>query len=97
MQELSIKIAIAGRTYPLTIKRENEEVVRKAVKLIEDKIRDYGENYSVRDKQDLLAMCTLHFVNQYLEIEGKQSNVDSESLDKLHALNDLLDSCLKKD
>ncbi len=96
MQELSIKIAIAGRTYPLTIKRENEELVTKAVKLIEDKIKDYGDNYSVRDKQDLLAMCTLHFVNQYLELAGKTSNVDSETLDSLTRMNDLLDNCLKK-
>ena len=95
MQELSIKIAIAGRTYPLTIKRDNEELVRKAVKLIEDKIKDYGDNYSVRDKQDLLAMCTLHFVNQFLELDGKKTNLDSETLGNLNRMNDLLDNCLK--
>lgn len=97
MQELSIKVVIAGRMYPLTIKRENEETVRKAVKLIEERLKDYSDNYSVKDKQDLLAMCSLHFVNQYLELEGKQTEDDVESVVKLHEINELLDSCLKSE
>jgi cell division protein ZapA (FtsZ GTPase activity inhibitor) len=96
MQDLSIKINIAGRTYPLTIKRDREELVRKAVKLIEDKIRDYGENYSVRDKQDLLAMCTLHFVNLFLELESKSNSIDSSLLDDLQKIDKMLDGYLKQ-
>ena len=30
MSQLSIKVNIAGRTYPLTIERSEEEMIRKA-------------------------------------------------------------------
>jgi cell division protein ZapA (FtsZ GTPase activity inhibitor) len=94
MQDISIKIAIAGRTYPLTIKREKEEFLRKAAKLIDEKIRDYEQNYSVRDKQDLLAMCALHFVNLFIELDGKSSSVDAKTVEEFLRLDKLIDDCL---
>ena len=35
MSELSIKVVIGGRTYPLTINRDDEEKIRKSVSEIE--------------------------------------------------------------
>ena len=87
MGDLSIKLTIANRVYPLSIKREDEENVRKATKLIEDSIRDYEENYSVRDKQDLLAMCALQFANQVVTDEGKFVLEDNSIEEKLAALD----------
>ena len=40
---------------------EEEEIIRRAAKLINDRVKEYQENYAVRDKQDLLAMIALHF------------------------------------
>lgn len=71
MEELSVKVVIAGRTYPLTIKRSEEESVRKAARYINESIKKYEENYSVRDKQDLLAMFALQTASQNLELESK--------------------------
>jgi cell division protein ZapA (FtsZ GTPase activity inhibitor) len=59
MSDLSIKVTIAGRVYPLTINREEEESVRLAAKRIEDSIKLFQQNYAVKDKQDLLAMTAL--------------------------------------
>lgn len=59
MSELSIKITIANRVYPLSIKAEEEERIRRTAKMINDRIRDYENDYAVKDKQDLLAMCAL--------------------------------------
>ena len=87
MGELSIKLTIANRVYPLSIKRQEEENVRKATKLIEDSIKDYEENYSVRDKQDLLAMCALQFANQVVSDEGKFVLDDNNIEEKLGALD----------
>ena len=56
MNELSIKVTIAGRTYPLTIDRSEEEKIRVAVSKINDNIKDLRDNYAVKDTQDLLAM-----------------------------------------
>jgi len=59
MSELSIKVNIAGRIYPLTIKRNEEQAVRNAAKEIENNIKNLQDNYAVKDKQDLLAMTAL--------------------------------------
>jgi cell division protein ZapA (FtsZ GTPase activity inhibitor) len=62
MAEVSLKILIAGRTYPLTIKQEDEQAVQSAAKMINDKVKEFEVNYSVRDKQDLLAMSALNLL-----------------------------------
>lgn len=62
MSELSIKVIIAGRTYPLTIDREEEQVVRAAANQINEAIKALQESYAVRDSQDLLAMAALQLV-----------------------------------
>ena len=43
---LSIKINIANRIYPLTINRDAEENIRKAVKKIEERLKFYEKNYA---------------------------------------------------
>src|SRR5690606_40820313 len=61
------------RIYPLRVDMEEEEVIRRAVKLINDKIKEFQENYAVRDKQDLLSMCVLHYATAMLKAERKSS------------------------
>lgn len=67
LAELSIKITIANRIYPLTIQASEEETIRKAAKYINESIKNYSENYSTRDKQDLLAMVALEVATKLLE------------------------------
>ena len=64
MSELSIKVIVGGRTYPLTIKREEEEKIRKAVSEIENNIKNLKDNYAVVDMQDLLAMTSLEYATE---------------------------------
>ena len=52
MSKLSIKINIAGRIYPMKIERKNEEGIRKSVKIIEERLKFYQQNYAIKDKQD---------------------------------------------
>ncbi len=70
-EKLKIKISIADRVYPLTINPGQEEGLRKAAKNIDKLIKQFENNYAVRDKQDVLAMCALQFA----------SSVEQESLD----------------
>jgi len=97
MGELSIKVTIANRVYPLTIERSEEENVRKAVKLIEEKIRFFEKNYSVRDVQDLLAMCALQFANEALEFETRNLVDEDGLLDKLEKIDKLVVDTLKSE
>lgn len=59
--KLKIKISIADRVYPLNVDPSQEEGLRIASKKIEAMIKQFEENYAVRDKQDVLAMCALQF------------------------------------
>ena len=79
MSDLSIKVNIAGRVYPLTINREEEESVRLAAKRIEDSIKVFQENYAVKDKQDLLAMTALQLAT-VKEKPSEQNNNNQEEI-----------------
>ena len=79
MSELSIKVVIGGRTYPLTINREDEEKIRKSVSEIENNIKNLKENYAVNDMQDLLAMTTLEYANDSVT---RNNSLEIEKLSK---------------
>jgi len=79
MSELSIKVVIGGRTYPLTIDRDDEEKIRKSVSEIENNIKNLKENYAVNDMQDLLAMTALEYANDSVT---KNNSVEIEKLSK---------------
>jgi cell division protein ZapA len=94
-EKLKIKVTIGDRVYPLTIKNEGEEEgVRKAVKKINDLIRKFEENYEVRDKQDVLAMCALQFASLQ-EVKSIYNEQDGEVIEaKLKQMSALLDAHL---
>jgi cell division protein ZapA len=77
MSSLSIKVNIAGRTYPLTIAREEEEMIRKAAAEINKNIDLLKQSYAVKDNQDLLAMTALQFATKSVE------EIDSVEYEKL--------------
>ena len=59
-----IKLNIGNRVYPLSVDINQEEILRKAAKQINQMINDYESKYAVRDKQDSLAMCALQILSQ---------------------------------
>jgi cell division protein ZapA (FtsZ GTPase activity inhibitor) len=64
MDKISLKIIIAGRTYPLTIKKEEEAVIKAAAEKINSNIKKLQGSYAVKDMQDLLAMTSLQMAVQ---------------------------------
>ena len=93
--KLKIKISIADRVYPLTVELPQEEGLRSASKKIDVMIKQFEENYAVRDKQDVLAMCALQFASQ-VEQKQVESSIDSKDLERLKKINDLLFDYLEK-
>ncbi|WP_027125181.1 cell division protein ZapA [Gelidibacter mesophilus] len=93
-EQLKIKLSIANRVYPLTIAPDQEEGLRKAAKKIETMIGQFEQNYSVRDKQDVLAMCALQFASQVEQKMIDKDNVSEDVKNRLTALDDLLHSHL---
>ncbi|MDX9812214.1 MAG: cell division protein ZapA [Bacteroidales bacterium] len=72
--KLSIRVNIADRYYPLKVERENEEKIRKAARMINEKILQYKQRYVDKDIQDFLAMASLQYVIKLTEEEEKLSN-----------------------
>ena len=90
---LSIKVQIAERFYPLKIKRPDEEKIRKAARMINDKVLQYKQRYTDKDSQDFMAMAALQFVISLLDCEQQQNVVSLN--EELSDLNSELEELLK--
>ncbi len=91
--KLSIKVNVADRYYPLKIERRDEEKIRKAARLINEKVLQYKQRYLDKDVQDFLAMAALQFVTRIIEMEDKTDISPLEQ--KLQDLNEELEEYLK--
>lgn len=69
MSKLSLKVVVAGRTYPLSVEENEVQKVEAAAKDINKAVKMLQDNYAVKDMQDLLAMTALQLAVK----EGKQS------------------------
>lgn len=96
MEDTSIKIKIGDRSYPMTVKSEQEDVMMKAAKLINERLKVYEANYSVKEMQDLLAMCALEFATKYLENENKRNSIDEVVGDQLEDMERFLSQYLSQ-
>jgi cell division protein ZapA len=90
LNELSVNINIAGRIYPLEINTDEEEMVRAAGKLVNDKLQSYAEQFSLRDNQDGLAMFAIEIATQYEKLIAQMKNDDKQIETQLAQLNELL-------
>src|SRR3546814_1109995 len=87
MGEISIKINIADRVYPMKVDMQEEEDIRKAAKNINEHMRSLQQMYDVRDKQDLLSMSLLHYGTVALKYDDKKINEDNGLSDQLKVLH----------
>jgi cell division protein ZapA len=95
-EKLKIKISIADRVYPLTVDLNQEEGLRSASKKIDAMIKEFEQNYAVRDKQDVLAMCALQFAAQVEQKQIDKSTIEESTKIRLEKLNELLGDYLNK-
>ncbi len=78
MAEVSLKVLVAGRTYPLTVKHEEEQTVLNAASMINEKVKDLEKNYAIRDRQDLVAMAALNLLVTQLNTPKKSPELEKE-------------------
>lgn len=90
--KLSIKLHIANRIYPMKIERESEEYIRNAVKQIEGRLKFYEDNYAIKDKQDLLAMCLIEYASKFESVNNKNVVEDDGFTEKLTEIEAILSS-----
>ncbi|MEE3085943.1 MAG: cell division protein ZapA [Bacteroidota bacterium] len=89
-EKIKIKLTVADRVYPLTISPDQEASLRVSAKKIDEMTKQLEENYAVRDKQDVLAMCALQYAAQ-LENQLENNSMKDKPSNKINELIELID------
>lgn len=86
---IPINIVIADRTYRVRVDPNDEEVVRKTLKMINDKIIDFKREFAGKDMQDYISMVILWYATQQQNAQELDSaKTFGDSLNKIEALLD---------
>jgi cell division protein ZapA len=91
---IPINIVLGDRSYRIRVHPKDEEVVRKAVKTINDKVIEFKTQFAGKDMQDYIAMVLIWFATQ---VSGVDSNgtINPDLLQKLETIEQQLDEALK--
>ncbi|HRO42489.1 MAG TPA: cell division protein ZapA [Flavipsychrobacter sp.] len=95
MQEdelLAINVWLSGRSYRIRIKPEEEEAVRKAVKIADEKVMEMRALYTGKDDQDYIAMTLLTYAGDSAMTAMNNPFLKSE----LKGMADRIDNALNK-
>ncbi len=94
MNELVAVAALIGdRTYRIKIQPGDEEVVRRTIKTINDKIIEFKTQFAGKDMQDYIAMVLIWYATE--QHSAATASVEKENLSgQLSVIEKLLDSHL---
>lgn len=93
MAKVSLKIIVAGRTYPLSVEENEVEKVQTAAANINKAIKVLQDNYAVKDMRDLLAMSALQLATKSNSPKAKtvDNSAEIEAIEEqLKSLDDEL-------
>ncbi len=93
--KIKINLQIADSNYPLTISREEEEIVRKAAKQVNVRLYAYRERYKGLAPEKLIAMVAYQFSLE--KLQWMQRNDTQPYKEKIRELSDLLEECFKEE
>jgi cell division protein ZapA len=90
---IPVSIVIGDRSYRIRILPRDEEVVRKTVKTINDKIIEFKTQFAGKDMQDYVSMVLVWFATE--QSAGTSSDIEKDGLmAKLNNLEKMLDAQL---
>jgi hypothetical protein len=95
MDELiPLNLLIGDRTYRVRIHPKDEEVVRKTIKTINDKMIEFKTSFAGKDMQDYIAMVLVWFATEQNAAISNQVNLDNVS-SRLHTLEKMIDGYIE--
>ena len=94
MKEISLRVQIANREYPVKVRDTEEENVKLAARAINDKVRLFRNQFGIEDRQDLLAMVAFDCTIKNLDAVGIDENDEIKT--RLEALNFQIEEILQK-
>lgn len=90
-ETIPINLWIGGRSYRIRINKDDEEKVRFAVKVADDRIAEFKNMFAGRDDQDFIAMCLLMYAtDQAVDVDA----LTTVQKDRLNAMIHKIDATL---
>jgi cell division protein ZapA (FtsZ GTPase activity inhibitor) len=89
---MAINVPIGDRTYRIKIAPEDEEQVRKTIKIINDKIIEFKTEFAGKDMQDYISMVVLWYATQMQS--GKTTIMEKDITEALIKMERQLDKKL---
>lgn len=90
---IPVTILIGDRTYRLKIDAEDEERVRKSVKLINEKIAEFKNNFAGKDMQDFISMVLIWFATEQMKNNG-ETTLLHDTIKRLAQMEEMIDRAL---
>jgi cell division protein ZapA (FtsZ GTPase activity inhibitor) len=91
---IPINIVIADRTYRIRTSPSDEEIIRKTVNMINDKIIEFKTQFAGKDMQDYISMVIIWYATQNAGGEGN-SMLKNEVTVALQKITLQLDEAIK--
>ena len=86
MENLSIKLVIGNRSYPMKVPVEDEQKIRRIGKELNNKISEIKSQMNIEDLQDVLAMIAFKLA---VEIEDNK-NLKDDSVNAYKKIENIL-------
>lgn len=91
-QTIPIHLWIGGRSYRIRIRKEDEEKVRFAVKIADERIGELRNNFAGRDDQDFIAMCLLMYATDQAVDANSLTTVQKDLVETMiHKIDHVLE------
>ncbi len=89
-EEIKISITVAERNYRLTIDKADEEKVRKAADMINERVKEFKRVYTDKDYLSLVSMACIQFATGVVKYENDSAFKDQYLDKQLDVIDDLL-------
>ena len=89
-EEIKISITVAERNYRLTIDKADEEKVRRAADMINERVKDFKRVYTDKDYLSLVSMACIQFATSVVKYENDTAFKDQYLDKQLDVIDDLL-------
>lgn len=93
--KIKINLQIADSNYPLTINREEEQVIREAAKQVNIRLNKYRDAYKSLEPEKIIAMVAYQFSLEKLQL--MQRNDTTPFTEKVKELTELLEEYFEKE
>jgi len=89
---IPINVPVGDRTYRIKIAPDDEEQIRKTIKIINEKIIEYKTEFAGKDMQDYISMVVLWYATQLQS--GSSSMLEKDFEEALSKMEGYLNKAL---